>query len=551
MSAQDSNLSSTGFDYVVAVTQDSVNSTLAEYLYGGLPEAILCYVYDGDQPVPIDFATFVANAGNTDPFTVPDGTPSSDARVQNLNNAYFAFAVKAKLGLPPGVDPSSLPPIIALKPGQSNVTYTLMFSEFVATELLFGPRDSMTWFNQAQPSGTSWTFSGAVDLDFQDASFESLPPDVQNRLKGVGDPDMFGVQQLYYDLNSSDLEQGFQFSDQPSNSVLNAFMTSDFIDTYWKALDGGEVLGYAAKQVTATSPSSIAVTDVNFFTPDAVGSDGAPLTLNYLCAANDDQLPDTTHAGFGWNWIEPGEVSQYDGVAALNRNTFAGYLLNTFNGIQTLSEYIGTNCLTTDVTLQCKAPDVYYYFNLWYTTPTITFPASGPTIISVAFSSTASDECGGPLLGGSMELDSTYDFSVSVQGDTMTITQHLVIYTYIRCAGSGAGGNIVDKSITDVYSIGVDDTGSVVVSPPHSSVADKSQTPGQNGFLNFFTGVNQLLDYTKQYTQGCFATAMTDIPVSFVENFVFPGGTTFSFSDAVFSDNQDLVAHITYADPTR
>ncbi|MFI6900947.1 hypothetical protein ACIBKY_06790 [Nonomuraea sp. NPDC050394] len=551
MSAQDSNLSSTGFDYVVAVTQDSINGTLAEYLYGGLPEAILCYVYDGNQPVPIDFATFVANAGNTDPFTVPDGTPSSDPRVQNLNNAYFAFAVKAKLGLPPGVDPSSLPPIVALKPGQSNVTYTLMFSEFVAAELLYGPHDSMTWFNQAQPSGTSWTFSGAVDLDFQDASFTNLPPDVQNRLKGVGDPDMFGVQQLYYDLNSSDLEQGFQFCNQPSNSVLNAFMTSDFIDTYWKALDGGEVLGYAAKQVTATSPSSIAVTDVNFFTPDAVGSDGAPLTLNYLCAANYDQLPDTTHAGFGWNWIEPGEVSQYDGVAALNRNTFAGYLLNTFNGIQTLSEYIGTNCLTTDVTLQCKAPDVYYYFNFWYTTPTITFPASGPTIISVAFSSTASDECGGPLLGGSMELDSTYDFSVSVQGDTMTITQHLVIYTYIRCAGSGAGGNIVDKSITDVYSIGVDDTGSVVVSPPHSSVVDKSQTPGQNGFLNFFTGVNQLLDYSKQYAQGCFATAMTDIPASFVENFVFPGGTTFSFSDAMFSDNQDLVSHITYADPTR
>ncbi|MFI9553322.1 hypothetical protein [Nonomuraea endophytica] len=551
MSAQDSNLSSTGFDYVVAVTQDSINSTLAEYLYGGLPEAILCYVYNGDQPVPIDFATFVANAGNTDPFTVPDGTPSSDARVQNLDNANFAFAVKAKLGLPPGVDPSALPPIVVLKPGQSNVTYTLMFSEFVATELLYGPHDSMTWFNQAQPSGTSWTFSGAVDLDFQDASFTNLPADVQNRLKGVGDPDMFGVQQLYYDLNSSDLEQGFQFDNQPSNSVLNAFMTSDFIDTYWKALGGGEVLGYAAKQVTDTSPSSIAVTDVNFFTPDAVGSENAPLTLNYLCATNYDQLPDTTHAGFGWNWIEPGEVSQYDGVAALNRNTFANYLINFYNGNQTLSEYISCNCLTGDVTLVCDSPNVTYNFNLFYSNPTITFPASGSTIISVAFGSTASDECGGPVLGGKMELNSTYDFSVSVQENLMIISQHLVIYTYIRCAGSGAGGNIVDKAITDVYSIGVDDTGRIVVSPPDSNVVDNSQTPGQNGFLNWFTGVNQLLDYTKQYTQGCYATAMTDIPASFVENFVFPGGSTFSFSDAAFSDNQDLVAHITYADPTQ
>ena len=44
------------------------------------------------------------------------------------------------------------------------------------------------------------------------------------------------------------------------------------------------------------------------------------------------------------------------------------------------------------------------------------------------------------------------------------------------------------------------------------------------------------------------STNLTDVPVSFVQNFVFPGGSTFSFTDASFSDNQDLVSHITYAD---
>jgi hypothetical protein len=348
MSDSNSYLSPTGFDYVVAVTQDSINATLAEYLYQGLKEAILCYAWDNQNPpipLPIDYNTLVANAKNTDPFAVPNGTPGTDERVQNLNNAGFAFAIKAKLGLPPGVPPSQLPPIVALKPGQSNVTYTLMFAEFVGTEIVFGPRNSMTWVNQSQPSGSSWTFSGAVDLNFQSASFANLPQEVQARLKDLGDPNMFSVQQLYYDLNNSDLEQGFQFNNVPPNSALNTFMTGNFINTYWKALGGNEVLGYGANQLAATPPSSIAVTNLNFFTPDAVGDEGAPLTLNYLCATNHDPLPDTTHAGFGWNWIEPGEALQYDGAVALNRNAFAQYLNSAQPpGAPPLFDYVSTNC---------------------------------------------------------------------------------------------------------------------------------------------------------------------------------------------------------------
>jgi hypothetical protein len=101
MGAGQSSLSSTGFDYVVAVTQDSINAALEEYLFSGQPEVILCYVYDESvppNPVPADYATLVAQADNTDPFAVPDGTPPDDPRVMKLSDAGFAFAVKAKLG---------------------------------------------------------------------------------------------------------------------------------------------------------------------------------------------------------------------------------------------------------------------------------------------------------------------------------------------------------------------------------------------------------------------------------------------------------------------
>jgi hypothetical protein len=35
-----------------------------------------------------------------------------------------------------------------------------------------------------------------------------------------------------------------------------------------------------------------------------------------------------------------------------------------------------------------------------------------------------------------------------------------------------------------------------------------------------------------------------------VQDFVFPGGRTFAFKTVGFSNHQDLVAHITYADPS-
>ncbi|MFL5805625.1 MAG: hypothetical protein ACJ8CR_28290 [Roseiflexaceae bacterium] len=556
MSTNQSNLSSTGFDYVVAVTQDSINATLEEYLYGGLPEVILCYVYDNNNnPTPIDYATLVADANNTDPFAVPGGTPSSDPRVQSLNNANFAFAIKAKLGLPPGVAPASLPPIVALKPGQSNVTYTLMFFEFVATELLFGPRSSVTWFNQSQQPGTPWTFTGAVDLNFQDAAFEQLPVDVQNQLKGLeNEGATFSIQQLYYDLNSSDLEQGFQFNNLPSNSTLNTFMTADFVNTYWKALGGASVLGYGANQTSATPDSTLAVTDLNFFTPDAVGAEGAPLTLNYLCATNNDTLPDTTHAGFGWNWIEPNEVSQYDGVAALNRNTFAKYLnYASLPDGDTLFNYAARNCylpwvkVTYEGGIELK---VKYQWNMTPgQTPTVSYPPTGGIILSYSYNSgTVMDQAGDGGAWGRMNLSSTFNMSVSIQGNQIVIVQHLVIWTYIKYLATDDSGNVVDKQITDTYTIGVDDKGQIVATLASSVLVDNSKKPSANGFLNFWADVDSLSDSVSEWAQSCIATNLTDVPVSFVQNFVFPGGNTFSFADANFSDNQDLVSHITYAD---
>jgi hypothetical protein len=558
MSQVQSNLSSTGFDYVVAVTQDSINGALDEMLYAGQPEVVLCYAYDENDPpvpVPIDHDALVTAASGTDPFAVPAGTPGHDPRVQNLGNAGFAFAVKVKLGLPPGIPPASLPPIIALRPGQSNVTYTVTFAEFAVAEILYGPRNSTSWFSQAQPRGASWTFSGTVDLDFQDKDFSELKPAVQNRLKDIGDPGIFGVKQLFYDVNSSALVQGFEFNDLPANSALNGFMADNFVSTYFKSLNNAEILGYAAAQVADVAPASIPVTDVNFFVPAAVGDAGAPLTLNYLCAAGNDALPDTTHAGFGWNWIDPGapgkpqESLLYDGVAALNRNALARYIGEAaLPGVGSLSRYASGNCYLPSVTVSLdSASQVVYQFSASPGQPlTVNYPAAGGLLVAFSYRADSSDQAGldGDL--GRMEISTSYDLTVNIQNGEIVVDQHLVFWTSVRHLATTAAGNVVNKRIIDTYSVAVDDSGRLVVALKSTAGTDDSQRPGVDGFLDFWTNVNEYSDTVAAWAQALTAGHLTDVPVSFADNFVFPGAATFTFADAAFSENFDLVSHITY-----
>jgi hypothetical protein len=67
-----------------------------------------------------------------------------------------------------------------------------------------------------------------------------------------------------------------------------------------------------------------------------------------------------------------------------------------------------------------------------------------------------------------------------------------------------------------------------------------------DGFLDFWTNVNELSDAVASWAQALTAGHLKDVPVSFADSFVFPGAATFTFADAAFSENFDLVSHITY-----
>jgi hypothetical protein len=557
MSTNQSNLSSPqfGYDFVVAVTQAAINSTMREFVNETEMPLITAY-YNQDPAtgaaVEVDLPTLLTQTNGTDPLKVPGWSSPSPmtSDIKNLSASNFYFAFQAKIGIPPGFPLTDLPDMVTLEAGSQSVNFSLLCAEFTVVVCTFGRTGLISYVNESQPSGAAWTFTSNVPLkNIIDNS--NLPLDVQQKLDNLG-ADAFSVQQLLFDLDNAILESVPAISGIDSSNPAYIPLTQVFLDTYFTSLKASKqpVLGYSiVPKTTEPDPSPLSLTSLNFevspYSPPTQLPDQPDLnTLNYLCAANNDKLP--APVPFNWNWIDQPQAGQYDGTIAVNRNTLAKYFQQQLQYVamrQCYSTWV--RVWLTDVT------DCHYQWRMTPgQTPTVIYPATGDTVLHYTWNYPQyydSAGLGGDM--GSMGLASNYDLSVSFAGNTITIVQHLVVNLYISADSDGHGGNVIDKIITDTYTISVNQKGGLTVSAPVSSSQDNSQPPSTNGFFNFFNHLNDISADVANWASEYVGTYLTDIPASTIQTFIFPGGNTFTYTDASFSANQDLVSHITYTNP--
>jgi hypothetical protein len=550
-----------GYDFVIATTQASINATMNQYIYAlSAPEVIMCYVMD-QQGIPqqIDYQTLVSKANGTDPFQVPSGISLSSQEVQNLSNASFLYAFKAQIGIPPGYAPLTpggpvLPDVVVLGAETSEVSYNLMSSEFTVVEATYGPRGIMSWLNASQPDGAAWIFTSKVDLILTaNNDYGKLPAQVQQQIKNLKNTP-FSVQQLLFDLDNAALETLPTISGLAPGTQLCTCLETVFVNEYFSVLQqkGQQVLSYTISM--DPSASTLALTDFNMEVCPYLNPDGSSIlnptqqqqdlaTLCYLCASN-NPLPAVTP--FNWNWIDASEENSYSGAIAINRNTIAQYLKNT------ILPYITPNCNLIDVRVYLSGPldgtCNYYGSFAPGQTPTVTFPTTGPTVLEFSYESKSVDEAGLDGDIGQMELKTNYDVLVTMTGNTITVQQHLVLYLWVQAYQSSDGANIYDKTITDTITISVNENGQLTCSPTSTTV-DNSQTITVGWFTNLFTGLGDIVDNFQDWGSKFYSLTFMEIPVCFITDFYFPGGNTFTYNDVCFTENQDLVSHITYLQP--
>jgi hypothetical protein len=285
-----------------------------------------------------------------------------------------------------------------------------------------------------------------------------------------------------------------------------------------------------------------------------VGTNGLPVaqpttdqqrlaTLSYLCEANGHILPPPVV--FNWNWVEPNESADYHGVVSINKTAFVAFLKNE------LLPYVEGQCYAPKA--RVWAEGLLVYFDASVTprqSPTIVAHDSGETVLSFSYSSSAADSLGAQGMLAWLQLSPSFNLDVKFSGNTITIEQHLVLYMCIRALYTEAKGNIVDKTITDTYTLSVTAQGGLTAKLA-ATPADHSVKINVDAFANFFGGnINDNIDYVVSQTANLISPDFRDIPLTLVQDFVFPGGRTFAFKNIAFSDYQDLVSHITYADPT-
>ncbi|HZX83335.1 MAG TPA: hypothetical protein VFF19_07210, partial [Reyranella sp.] len=564
MSVSQSFLSNSpyGYDFVVATTQASINATMKAFLAAGTePVANICFVADDDgNPVQIDYEQLKANAHGSDPFSVPNSAnPNTDQDLKNLYAARFMVGFQAQIGLPPGYQPDQIPDVVTLGSDTSEVIFNLMCSQFTVVQLT--PASGYTpakWMNQSQPPGDAWMFTSKVDLRMfptDQSAYHNLPADVQAQIANLG-ANAFSVQQLLFDLDNAALESVPTIQGVTPGTTLYNVLQQYFLGAYFAAMqaNGSPLLGCTIT-MAQSDPSPLELSYLNMEVCPLLDGNGNPYpdptpdqqqlaTLNYLCEANND----TPHppVPFAWNWVD--SAGECDGVLAVNRNTFASFFQ------QQLMPLVAANCYAPYCHVWLSGifdQDVNYAWNMTPNqTPTVVAPTSGSTVLQFSYNNYAEDQAGLNGDMGHLTLKPIYSATVEFTGNTIVITQHLVVYLYVQYLATGAGGNAIDKTITDTYTLAVDDQGRLTASLS-SAVVDNSDPPSVNGFLNWFTGINDLIADVSQWLSSLVATNFTDMPLSVVQNFIFPGGNTFLFKDVSFSDNQDLASRITYADPSR
>lgn len=566
MSASQSFLSSPdyGYDYVLAVTQDSVSATALAFLGTKQPVVNVCYIYDDNgDPKRIAYEEFTKAAHGADPFNIPDSGSERDTFLTNLDEAGFYFGFRAAMGIPDGFEDATdrLPDIVTLGSTAGDpVTYRLLCKSILLVELKQIPHKKpvlQTFTQPKGPLGAPWLFTYQVPLVpatvkdnkafLATPAFGNLPATVQTKL--TDKPEDFTIRRLMFDFNKA--VSGTRPEISGVDRVLREKLYEDFAIEYFTEMQP------AADPIVAVTPATGSDPFAGLKTEFSVNPAPQPkwATLNYLCASGDHPLP--AAKPFSWNWVAPDEPGQFDGVCVINRSILVDRLKSQLSGyvdqncwlpqpvviyVTATGEDVGFGVVNRTYNWQGKVPEALHQdFKLLE-------PQDNSVLLHWQFSATREDDQSYFHHGGGdswMKVDTSFDLTVACTGKTVTIEQHVVVHYHLVMETLVEDTTLVDVTLTDAFTLAA--AGDKVTGALTSSRADNSKEPA---YWHLAPKLQTQMKETQAKVVQRISTAMSSVPLSFLNNVIFPGGKAFFFKEVGFSEHQDLVAHITYADPT-
>jgi hypothetical protein len=585
MPASASYLSRYGYDFVVSTTQASINSGLLEYFsQGNQPVTYMCFLASNKKtktpPQQISLEDLMKKTGGINPFDIPDGTDYDDDRITVLTRARFVCGFKMQIGLPPGFLPKDLPPVVVLGNSANNVLFRMYCSQFSVVQN--SPpdgfdSDSGTWSVWHQPTGQAssqpWSVETSVNLVVEDLDrnlansqhFKDHPVEKANLLASLNNlgATAFSLQQLVLDLENAIMQTLPRLGGSLKGSDVEALLTKYFVSVYW---DNAKQIGQPLISVHAVSDSPDAsqlqmtsferavsqmVDGKGFVIQDPSALEKDVTTLNFLCAINGHirPSPPAGSTAFSWNWVEPSDIDVESGIISINRNVIAEHFR------QQLALVIPHACFNSEVHVSAHWEDSSLTYS-WTLTGGqqphdlgIT-PGDQSRVIYASYSSNGEDSDSSGAVNGALRINPTYTCNVFFEDNTIKVVQQLLVFMHARRNLTSVDFNIVNKTLTDVYTISVDQEGIIQISQPASSVDEINEGPDVNDFVDLFINLEQTANDIKKKVSGFTSTTLKTFDFRSLQSFVFPGGKVFTYKSATFSKHQDLICAITYVKPS-
>ncbi|KXH48077.1 hypothetical protein CNYM01_11602 [Colletotrichum nymphaeae SA-01] len=593
MDASNSNLTDQryGYDFVVSTTQASINSGLLEYLWeSNQPINYICYLSppqdsnNGNATTQISLDELLKRTDGVNPFEILDGASPNDPRVEALTRNNFVVGVKIRIGVPPGVMPKELPPVLELGKSDGKSLFRMFCSEFqvIQNTTSEGSSANGRWNVWNQPSGSPWYIETGVNilnkgLDWGlETPYFNHHPELKGNLKSqfnyLPPSKSYSLQQTLMDLETAADQSTPNFVGIPAGSPVLEILQKNFVDLYIKAAKsyGQPILAIAAVAEDHPDPSTLQVTSVevgisrykdsnasvvNNPTPEQA----AAATLNHLCMTNCHEAPKVSDPY--WNWVQPWDVKSESGVIAIKRSVIAEQLMNI------ILPSARKSCLTSKVQIDyddCLGnwkPVVQFFSDQLPQTRDVRTPVNGEWIIDITWSAEGNNpdgKCENSEMWGqfydSIEVVPHYSCEVKVNGSIIIISQRLWVVVSLMCEGiTQPSLNAYDVTITDTYDLSVDQTGQLNITRDKnkSQKQDNSQSPEKNYWGNAFAGITDHFKEVKTEVTDLVSLELGSINFATPHNFIFPGGKVFTYTSARFSNHQDLICDITYAAPTK
>jgi hypothetical protein len=236
----------------------------------------------------------------------------------------------------------------------------------------------------------------------------------------------------------------------------------------------------------SANPADLPLTAMEWtMTPAADGATGPSSTLDYLCSVNYDTLPPV--APFSWHWVEPQDINDESGVIAINRNIIARHIL------QQLVPQAKKNCIKTD--FSCTAH--WQGWATWYLwlhgdqdPESSTVTESGSNVISIRFTPEYESHTETDLAtSATIQVLPHYTCDVTFEGKVITVVQHTAFRLYVKLDLIGKTVMVVDKYLTDEYTLSVDQEGQLQTTLTKTTPDDRSESAdGLDWFTNLFSG---------------------------------------------------------------